>query len=252
MRTGCPGWNRTGRRTTPAQAAAAPRLRQAVGWSSAVVLLAVGGRRRRLLARPARQSAPAQPRRRRRSPCRQPKPVTGRSRASAAPPELRRAGRRRSAAPRRGRSKADACEEAGRAPAAPPRQKIRTAGVERRAHRCHPRRSRSAAAQAAESASRPWPKMPSPGPAGQVDPARRLHHRGARQHRLSPAHRRATRCLAGMPKVVVPVVTKPRPPHPLCLAPGHRPRANSRMTVCRNLRRERRSLPGDRLMETSE
>jgi|GEM_PF-4722278 len=110
----------------------------------------------------------------------------------------------------------------------PPRKKIRSAGVERS------RLDAVRAAQEREALRRPWPKMPSPGPAGQViqlgafsTPARA---NAAYYQRIA-----RYKSLAQMPKVVVPVVTKPdgRVLYVLRLGTGSRQQSK---TVCRNLR----------------
>jgi hypothetical protein len=110
-----------------------------------------------------------------------------------------------------------------------PRKKIRTAGVET-AHINSVR-----AAQEKQALSRPWPKMPSPGPAGQVI---QLGAFTTATRASNAYHSRTARypLLAGMPKVIVPVVTKPggRILYVLRLGTGSRQQSNS---VCRNLRR---------------
>jgi hypothetical protein len=110
----------------------------------------------------------------------------------------------------------------------PPRRKIRSAGVET------PRLDAVRAQQERLAKSRPWPKMPSPGPAGQViqlgafsSAARANNAYGERIARY-PA-------LAGMPKVVVPVITKPDGRILYVLRLGTTSRQQSK-TVCRNLR----------------
>jgi hypothetical protein len=110
-----------------------------------------------------------------------------------------------------------------------PRKKIRSAGVES-AHINSVR-----AAQERQALARPWPKMPSPGPAGQVIQLGAF----TTATRASNAYQaRVARyaVLAGMPKVIVPVVTKPdgRILYVLRLGTGSRQQSN---TVCRNLRR---------------
>ena len=110
----------------------------------------------------------------------------------------------------------------------PPRKKIRSAGVERA------RLDAVRAAQERQALRRPWPKMPSPGPAGQViqlgafsTPARA---NAAYYQRIA-----RYKSLAGMPKVVVPVVTKPDGRVLYVLRLGTTSRQHSK-TVCRNLR----------------
>ncbi len=112
-------------------------------------------------------------------------------------------------------------------------RKIRSAGIES---------TRIRAVRAAQEhrrapptvAYRPWPKMPSPGPAGQViqlgaftNPARA---NAALRQRLAryPA-------LGRMPRVVVPVITRPRGQILYVLRLGTTSRQQSAI-VCRNLR----------------
>lgn len=113
-------------------------------------------------------------------------------------------------------------------------KKIRTAGVE------SDRLNAVRASQESPAPPRPapapvWPKMPSPGPAGQViqlgaftTPSRASNAYYARIHRY--------KALIGMPKVIVPVITKPdgRVLYVLRLGTTSRQQSN---TVCRNLRR---------------
>ncbi len=111
----------------------------------------------------------------------------------------------------------------------PPRKKkIRSAGVEKS------RLDAVRAAQERQARSRYWPKMPSPGPAGQViqlgafsTPVRANSAYSARIARYPG--------LAAMPKVVVPVVTKPDGRILYVLRLGTTSRQQSK-TVCRNLR----------------
>jgi hypothetical protein len=110
----------------------------------------------------------------------------------------------------------------------PPRKKIRTAGIQKS------RLNAVRAAQERQALSRPWPKMPSPGPAGQViqlgafsTPDRAHAAYGARIARYP--------VLAPMPKVVVPVVTKPDGRILYVLRLGTSSRQQSK-TLCRNLR----------------
>ena len=110
----------------------------------------------------------------------------------------------------------------------PPRKKIRSAGIQKS------RYNAVRAAQERKSVSRPWPKMPSPGPAGQViqlgafsTPARANNAYSLRVARY-PA-------LARMPKVVVPVITRPDRRVLYVLRLGTTSRQQSK-TVCRNLR----------------
>ena len=83
--------------------------------------------------------------------------------------------------------------------------------------------------------SRPWPKMPSPGPAGQViqlgafttpTPASNAYYARVARYKS----------LASMPRVIVPVVTRPGGRVLYVLRLGTTSRQQSK-TVCRNLRR---------------
>ena len=113
------------------------------------------------------------------------------------------------------------------APAKRPRRKIR-AGVE------SSRLGQVRRQQERGVAVRPWPKMPSPGPAGQViqlgafSTAARAN--AAYQSRIAryPA-------LQSMPKVVVPIITGPRRKVLYVLRLGTSSRQHSHV-VCRNLR----------------
>lgn len=103
-------------------------------------------------------------------------------------------------------------------------KKIRSAGVEQRR-----------AAQPRRPVSRPWPKMPSPGPAGQVIQLGAF----SSLSRASAAYRtRVARypLLARMPRVIIPVATKPTGQVLYVLRLGTTSRQQSK-TVCRNLRR---------------
>ncbi len=109
-----------------------------------------------------------------------------------------------------------------------PRKKIRSAGVEKS------RLNNIRAAQERRALNRPWPKRPSPGPAGQViqlgafsTPVRANSAYSTRIARY-PA-------LAAMPKVVVPIVTKPDGRVLYVLRLGTTSRDQSK-TVCRKLR----------------
>jgi hypothetical protein len=117
----------------------------------------------------------------------------------------------------------------------PPRRKIHSAGVEKARLEAIRAAQERKAAQAPKPVSRPWPKMPSPGPAGQViqlgaftTPARA---NAAYYQRIA-----RYKGLAGMPKVVVPVVTRPGNRILYVLRLGTTSRQQSK-TVCRNLRR---------------
>ena len=114
-------------------------------------------------------------------------------------------------------------------------KKIRSAGIEtdqlnavQAAQEAPPPRPR-------QPVSRPWPKMPSPGPAGQViqlgaftTPTRANSAYYARVARY--------KSLGRMPRVIVPVVTKPSGRVLYVLRLGTSSRQQSH-TVCRNLRR---------------
>jgi hypothetical protein len=110
-----------------------------------------------------------------------------------------------------------------------PRRKIRTAGIE------HKRIDAVRTAQGAPQPSRPWPKMPSPGPAGQVIQlgAFTTPYRANAAYSLRVARYPA---LARMPRVVVPVATKPTGRVLYVLRLGTTSRQQSK-TVCRNLKR---------------
>lgn len=84
-------------------------------------------------------------------------------------------------------------------------------------------------------AARTWPKMPSPGPAGQVIQLGAFSTRA----RANAAYReRIARypVLSGMPQVVVPIITQPRGEVLYVLRLGTRSREQSNV-VCGNLRR---------------
>ena len=110
----------------------------------------------------------------------------------------------------------------------PPRKKIRSADIQNSRYKA------IRAAQERRSASRPWPKMPSPGPAGQViqlgafTTATRANNAYGMRIARYPA-------LARMPKVVVPVITKPDGRVLYVLRLGTTSRQQSKI-VCRNLR----------------
>lgn len=110
-----------------------------------------------------------------------------------------------------------------------PRKTIRSAGTQR------PSYNAVRARQERLARARPWPKMPSPGPAGQViqlgafsTPARAYAAYRVRIARYPT--------LARMPRVVVPVITKPDGRVLYVLRLGTTSRQHS-TTVCRNLRR---------------
>jgi hypothetical protein len=118
-----------------------------------------------------------------------------------------------------------------------PTKKIRAAGVETK----HLDEVRAAQERKPDPApppkpvSRPWPKMPSPGPAGQVIQLGAF----TTVARASNAYQsRVARypLLAQMPRVIVPVATKPTGRVLYVLRLGTTSRQQSK-TVCRNLRR---------------
>ena len=123
-------------------------------------------------------------------------------------------------------AKAEAARPVKRA-ARPPRRKIRSAAQKSNL-------SAVRAAQERQALSRPWPKMPSPGPAGQVIQL------GAFSTATRASNAYSTRIaryplLARMPRVIVPVVTKPDGRVLYVLRLGTTSRQQSK-TVCRNLR----------------
>ena len=118
---------------------------------------------------------------------------------------------------------------AERAKAPPPARKAKV----RRADTSRPSYDRVVAKQ--REAVRTWPKMPSPGPAGQVIQLGAFSNRA----RARAAYRqRVARypLLAGMPQVIVPVITRPRGQVLYVLRLGTQSRQQSQI-VCRNLRR---------------
>lgn len=123
-------------------------------------------------------------------------------------------------------AKAEAARPVKKA-ARPPRRQVRAA-----AQKSSPSSVR--AAQERLARSRAWPKMPSPGPAGQVIQLGAF----STATRASNAYRtRIARypTLAQMPRVIVPVVTKPDGRILYVLRLGTTSRQQSK-TVCRNLR----------------
>lgn len=95
------------------------------------------------------------------------------------------------------------------------------------------RRQQDSVTAKQREAVRTWPKMPSPGPAGQVIQLGAFSTRA----RAEAAYRqRVARypLLAGMPQVVVPVITKPRGQVLYVLRLGTSSRQQSQI-VCRNL-----------------
>lgn len=110
----------------------------------------------------------------------------------------------------------------------PPRRKVRSADAGT------PSLNAVRAAQEQPAPAQSWPKMPSPGPPGQViqlgafsTPERASNAYGARIARYP--------LLGQMPKVIVPVVTKPDGRVLYVLRLGTSSRQQSK-TVCRNLR----------------
>jgi len=114
-------------------------------------------------------------------------------------------------------------------------KKIRSAGVETEQLNAVRAAQEPPAPTPRQPVSRPWPKMPSPGPAGQViqlgafsTPTRAASAYQARIARYP--------LLGQMPRVIVPVATRPtgRVLYVLRLGTTSRQQSN---TVCRNLRR---------------
>lgn len=114
-------------------------------------------------------------------------------------------------------------------PKAPPRKKIRTAGVQKS------RLNAVRAAQERRAQRRPWPRMPSPGPAGQVIQLGAFST-AARANAAYSTRIARYPLLATMPRVVVPVITRPDGRVLYVLRLGTTSRQQSK-TVCRNLRR---------------
>jgi len=116
-------------------------------------------------------------------------------------------------------------------------RKIRSAAAEptrQKQVRTAQRRSAPKRAVAARRPARAWPRMPSPGPAGQVIQLGAFRNPGGanRAYRIRLARYPALR---SMPRVVVPVITKPRGQILYVLRLGTSSRQQSRI-VCRNLR----------------
>jgi hypothetical protein len=129
----------------------------------------------------------------------------------------------------------------------PPRQavrkrKIRSAGIESARIREVRAAQEPLAAASRQSPERPvrratvaaWPKMPSPGPAGQVVQLGAFRTEARAQAALRTRLSRYP-VLGSMPRVIVPVVTKPRGQVLYVLRLGTASRQQSRV-VCRNLR----------------
>ena len=135
---------------------------------------------------------------------------------------------------------------------APAPKKIVTASVRKKAWRATKARQRKIRSAGIESArlkavraaqerrpsprpvARAWPKMPSPGPAGQVIQLGAFKN-PARAHAAYRMRLARYPLLARMPRVVVPVVTKPRGRILYVLRLGTTSRQQSGI-VCRNLR----------------
>ena len=135
---------------------------------------------------------------------------------------------------------------------APASKKIVTASVRKKAWRATKARQRKIRSAGIESArlkavraaqerrpsprpvARAWPKMPSPGPAGQVIQLGAFKN-PARAHAAYRMRLARYPLLARMPRVVVPVVTKPRGRILYVLRLGTTSRQQSGI-VCRNLR----------------
>jgi hypothetical protein len=84
-------------------------------------------------------------------------------------------------------------------------------------------------------AARSWPKMPSPGPAGQVIQLGAFSTRARAQAAYGERLARYP-VLSGMPQVIVPIITQPRGEVLYVLRLGTRSRDQSNV-VCGNLRR---------------
>ncbi len=111
-------------------------------------------------------------------------------------------------------------------------RKIRDAGIE--SDRIKAVRAAQERSPAPRPVARAWPKMPSPGPAGQVVQlgAFKTPAGANRAYRMRLARYPV---LGSMPRVVVPVVTKPRGQILYVLRLGTSSRQQSGI-VCRNLR----------------
>ena len=109
-------------------------------------------------------------------------------------------------------------------------RQIRKAGVES----ARARQVRVAQKRAPRPAARAWPRMPSPGPAGRVVQLGAFRNPAGANRAY---RRRLARypVLASMPRVVVPVITKPRGQILYVLRLGTASRQQSKV-VCRNLR----------------
>jgi hypothetical protein len=83
-------------------------------------------------------------------------------------------------------------------------------------------------------AAKTWPKMPSPGPAGQVIQLGAFSNRTRAQNAYRERLARYP-VLSGMPQVIVPVITQPRGDVLYVLRLGTQSREQS-IVVCRNLR----------------
>ncbi len=114
-------------------------------------------------------------------------------------------------------------------------KKIRSAGIETDQLNAVQAAQERKRPQPSRPVSRPWPKMPSPGPAGQVIQlgAFTTPTRASNAYYVRIARYKS---LARMPRVIVPVVTKPSGRVLYVLRLGTSSRQHSK-TVCRNLRR---------------
>lgn len=117
---------------------------------------------------------------------------------------------------------------ANRAAKRPARKRIRTAGIESARLRA------VRAAQERPAPRRAWPRMPSPGPAGQVIQLG-AYSNASRAHVAYRARIERYPVLARMPRVIVPVITKPGNRVLYVLRLGTSSRQQSKI-VCRNLR----------------
>jgi len=111
-------------------------------------------------------------------------------------------------------------------------QKVRNAGIE--SIRQKQVRAAQRRASAARRAARAWPKMPSPGPAGQVIQLGAFRN-PAGANRAYRTRLARYPSLGSMPRVVVPVATKPGGQILYALRLGTTSRQQSRV-VCRNLK----------------
>ena len=116
-------------------------------------------------------------------------------------------------------------------------RKIRSANIEStrmKQVRAAQIRTAQRRAHAARQVARAWPKMPSPGPAGQVIQLGAFRN-PAGANRAYRTRLARYPMLGSMPRVVVPVITKPRGQVLYVLRLGTSSRQQSKV-VCRNLR----------------